>query len=150
MPNRPVHDIARLVTGVAEGMRMSNAATSSHPSLEIVAAALGGVVGSRCPDWLEPATAGPRHRAHAHDVVFGVAVAKLPVDEWQAACRRAAAAHESRATLLPEGSLERLIQQLLVYFWHALAGVLCGLRAGYLSHLSLDFTTPSSLPLVGY
>jgi len=135
---------------MAEGMRSTSSAYSPHRDLEIVAAAVGGVVGSRCPDWLEPATTGPRHRALAHDVVFGVAVARLPVNEWQAACRRVAAAHEVRAMLLPEGSLERLIQQLLVYFWHVLAGALGGLRAGYLSHLALDFATPSSLPLVGY
>lgn len=149
MPNRPVHDIAGLLAGIVEGARQANTAGSPYPEVEVVASAVGGVLGSRCPDWVEPASQGPRHRAVAHDMMFGVAVAKLPVVEWQSACRRAAAEHEVRALRLPAGSLERAIQQMLVYLWHALAGVLGGLRAGYLSHLVLDFGTPACLPLVG-
>ena len=50
---------------------------------------------------------------------------------------------------LAEGSLAWLVQRVLVLFWHVLAGLLGGLRAGYLSHLALDAVTPMSLPFIG-
>lgn len=150
MPNRPVHDIVGSTVGALQGAWSASVTASPYPALETIAAAMGGLAGSRVPDWLEPSTVGPRHRALAHDAATGLLIAKLPVAEWQATCRRLGAAHAARANTLPEDSWPQLLERLFAYIFYALAGCLGGMRAGYLSHLALDFTTPASLPLAGF
>lgn len=148
MPNRPIHDIAGLLAGSWEGARLATQSGSPHPLVEIAGAAVGGVLGSRIPDVVDAPTC-PRHRGIAHGLPAGGFVASLPIKEWQEACRTRAILHEAKLLAQQEGSVGQLIQQLLVWFWHTVAGMLGGLRAGYLSHLALDATTSMSLPLIG-
>ena len=148
MPNRPAHDLAGLLVGGFEGFRLSEQIQSRYRLAEVIGSTVGGVGGSRVPDAFDTPTS-PRHRGLAHGVAAASFVLSLPVEEWQAACRAHAAAHEANAIALAEGSLNWLVQRALVLFWHFLAGLLGGLRAGYFSHLALDAMTPMSLPLIG-
>jgi hypothetical protein len=135
-----------LILGGLDGARLAD--SSPYDGTEIFAAAIGGVLGSRIPDAVDPPH-GPRHRAAAHDVMIGVAVAGLPIAEWQAACRAQATQHAAHASAHPADSWERWFQELLAWLWHVVAGLLTGLRAGFLSHLILDAFTTLSVPVMG-
>lgn len=124
--DRKIHDIGGLVVGV-DAVALTY--PSAHPA-EYLGATLGGVVGSRLPDWIEPAS-WPGHRAIGHSWaalgIVAVGANKL-VERGQARCRAAAWEWERRA-LEAEG-LARLGYQLLTWLAHALAGFLRGLQAG--------------------
>lgn len=148
MPNRPVHDVIGGISGGVDSLRLAAASTTPYPSTEVIAGIVGGVLGSRFPDIVDPPTS-PNHRGAAHSILAGAAALSVPISEWQGACRRLAAEHEHRMLAKQEGSFDRFVQQIAVWFWHFLAGLIAGIRAGYVSHLALDATTSAALPLIG-
>jgi hypothetical protein len=104
---------------------------------------------SRWPDRIEPASRGPRHRSYAHGVGAGALIASLPIGEWQVGLRAKGAEYDALAAGLPENAAMRAVWRILAWCCYALAGLIAGMQAGYLSHLVADALTPASLPILG-
>jgi hypothetical protein len=135
MSCRREHDRAGLLVGaLAGGFAMYRANGSILQVL--IAAAVGacvGVVGSRAPDWIEPATHG-WHRRFFHSWAW-IRYAGMPAISLLAIwCGRA----RRRRLPLVTGLLEAVA-----------IGASAGFVGGYASHLALDWRTPRSLPMVG-
>lgn len=149
MPNGPTHDLIGGGTGaIVAGWRATHAA-SPRPVLEAAAGAAGGAYSSRWPDAFDPSANGPHHRGPAHSVSVGALVASLPVGEWQSALRAKAVEYDALANAEADDWILQAWYRFLSWCCYALAGLLAGLQAGYVSHLIADATTPFSLPLVG-
>lgn len=135
--NRAAHVNAGVICGLSAAVALANRDDQADVFLEGIGGILGGWLGGRLPDMLEPATS-PDHRATFHSLTVGgggnaLAIPRLM--DLQADVR--ARARECAA----EGE-----------DWHALAlnilaGVVVAVPAGYVSHLLLDSTTPKSLPI---
>lgn len=147
MPGRVVHTWAgvgvALVAGSSDGSRLEGAdALFFNAGL-----GLGGAIGGRLPDLLEPATS-VFHRQFFHGVIPAIALWRL-----SSGARNGAAssllewAHRADPGVWGfVGSGENAIPRWLRFLT---AGFVKGLPAGYASHLVLDALTPMSLPLVG-
>jgi len=148
MPDRATH----VRVGAASGLVVAGYGARHAPGDELLAEMLGGliggVIGGALPDVLEPSTS-PNHRQLAHSVVAGGAMTLARVTEWQASCRSRADASAARARTFPIGHAKRSHAEFEALAWRALAGILVGLVAGYLSHLVLDSGTARGLPFVG-
>ena len=113
---------------------------------EIVGRLVGGVVGGRLPDVIDPPT-HPGHRGVGHAIVPAVAAMILVVrmiPDLQTVLRTRAADLRRRADLAP--AEERWPLQLQALVTEFVLGAIVGLPAGYASHLALDATTPAGLP----
>lgn len=74
-------------------------------------------------------------------------ILKKNLPGWQAALRTQAdrfAVMRTQTTSAPQ----QLFLWLAEYFCRFLAGLIAGVLAGYASHLTLDFFTPMSLPVL--
>jgi hypothetical protein len=67
--------------------------------------------------------------------------------EWQAALRRHADGFAALRTQTESPLLQALFW-IAEYFCRFVAGLAAGVLAGYASHLTLDFFTPASLPVI--
>jgi hypothetical protein len=146
MPRRPTHITAGCISGLAAGILTSKKLPTDHQLLHVVCATIGGTIGGLAPDSLEPALS-PHHRSLFHSLAVGSAAGSGLIANWQARCHEAAAACVSRAEQAPLGSAQRSEEEAKALLWRAVAGLLVGFLAGYLSHLALDAGTSSSLPL---
>lgn len=113
----------RLVAGAAVCVYLADKENSAGtPTLKPVLGGTAAAFFTNLPDILEPATS-PNHRAFFHSLAFaallGAGLYKL--NQWE-----------------PETDAEK--------FWRVV-GMLAG--SAYLIHLTLDFTTSRSLPLIG-
>lgn len=122
--------------------------STGHALIEIVGGAIGGNLGARMPDVIDPPTS-PRHRSIGHGVVpVGAAgsAALSSLANMQAELRAEADRHAElfRATT---SAAEQLWHFLLELLCRLGAGALPGFVAGYASHVALDFSTPAGLPL---
>ena len=117
--------------------------------LEAAGGALGGYLGGKLPDILEPATSS-WHRSTAHSfsaaAMVGTGLAK--VDIFQNYCRQRADHFATVRAAMPEGGIGGLLHLLAEAFWRLCAGFAAGLAAGYLSHLALDALTPRCIPII--
>ena len=148
MPNRRTHIEAGAIAGSVAAVAMAKGQPASMVLAEITGGLLGGALGGMMPDLLEPATS-PHHRKLAHSVVTAGALTLAKVTEWQAACRRQAAAQEQAALQFLPGSRPRSDAELASIRWSFLAGFIAGFLAGYVSHLALDAVTTRGLPFIG-
>jgi len=151
MPNRSTHVLVGGCGGALAATVRARHQQLTPKFLEILGGAVGGCVGARLPDLLEPARL-PRHRKFVHSFGAGVGAVKLTFDlleGWETYWRRVAAeAREQR----PDPSLttlERVVLFLKEALACILAGLLIGLAVGYLSHLLLDAFSPAGLPILG-
>lgn len=135
------------------GAGFSGYLANKQPGADVVSEIIGGYFGGRfggaLPDIIDPPTS-PRHRAMGHGVVSVGYVTKWVLGrlgEIQEACRKKACELESRAATILDG-VERTLLILAAWFLRFLSGAAAGVIAGYLSHISLDFFTPASLPLI--
>lgn len=120
MPNRREHELAGLWFGLLVNVIDQTLVRQEKEFsfLEAGAAGLGGLLGGRLPDQIEPAQLyGPNHRRGAHSVTTGVGMAMVSA--------------KSR-------KLENRVMR----------GFVQGGTAGYLSHLALDSQTPKGLPWI--
>jgi len=138
---------AGTAAGTAAGLLSAERVLPQLRAIYVVSAGFGGRVGGGLPDILEPALT-PRHRDALHSVAAGVAAGATMVAGWRERLLNAATEADARAAAAPEGSWERLSEQVKSILWAALAGLLVGLAAGYLSHLALDAFTASSIPFI--
>lgn len=136
--NRTAHVNAGVACGAVTSIALACDDDRADVFLEMLGGAIGGWLGGRLPDLLEPAT-NPDHRAIFHSLTVGgggnaLAFSKLP--QLQADLRERA--RQCTAAGDDWGALGLNI----------LAGLIAGLAAGYVSHLVLDSTTPKSLPIL--
>ena len=150
MPRRAEHSAAGILLGGTFAAIRSDSPESNRPFLEILGGGLGGHVGGRLPDLIEPAC-HPGHRAMAHALVpvggLGALVGKK-LEDAQGYCRLKAREAASVASSTDE-PIVRLLWLGFQLFWDLAAGFVAGLVAGYGSHLLLDGFTPAGLPLLG-
>ncbi len=118
--------------------------------LEVVGGFVGGHIGGRLPDVIEPAS-WPGHRELAHSALAGGAVVYSVYEflgrseNW---CRCQAELYNQQRTTAGTNVFKDILFTLLEIILRLAAGFLSGLGAGYLSHLVLDGTTPSGLPVL--
>jgi len=107
---------------------------------------MGGIVGGRLPDIVEPATS-PRHRSTAHSWLVLFIVAAVSLEAARRQCREQARSCEQRLSSLWLSPEQRVLFALLSVLWRISSGFCTGVQVGYVSHLVLDGCTPSGLPI---
>ena len=150
MANREKHSIYGGASGVAVATYGARDQDLDNFLAELIGGGIGGVLGSRVPDVLEPAFHDPRHRSIAHSYTFAaywLEVVYQNASSWQQYCRLEAERH-GRIRLSSNDGWSRFWHSLMSFVWHFLSGFAVGVVAGYLSHLVLDAGTPRSIPLL--
>lgn len=146
--NRRTYRQAGVAAGALTAFIRSNPADDLWKRLaEAIGGALGGNIGARIPDWIEPAM----HSHHRSTIRFGVKVAStslISVPRWEAECRTRADYFAARMRQPHIVGLEWLKCLLAQAFWRVSAGCLGGAFAGFGSRLALDSTTTRGLPLL--
>jgi hypothetical protein len=148
MPNRDVHGPVGAVSG---------GACALHELWAVAVAcgrgdsrgAVGGFAGGVLPDEIDTPE-HPRHRAEAHSMALTGTIGwilKENLPEWQSALR-AQAEQFAMMRAQSESPLLQILFWLAEYFCRFLTGLIAGVLAGYASHLTLDFFTPMSLPVL--
>ena len=74
MPNRDAHAVVGTCAGVGLAAYRGQKQESVNRLLEAIGGGIGGYIGSRLPDIIEPAL-WPGHRQFAHSVTAGSSVA---------------------------------------------------------------------------
>lgn len=149
MPNHDVHWRVGAASGGGYALYLGYGQPPWHVMAETAGGAFGGFVGGVLPDRIDTPD-NPWHRAEAHSMaITGVAgrVVSLHLPEWQATLRLRAdelAARRAQSAL----PIEQLFLWVAEYVCRVLAGFIAGVLAGYASHVTLDFFTPMSLPLI--
>lgn len=150
MPNGPTH--TAIGAGLSAIVATANCGDlpDSGQVIDSLAATIGGGIGGRLPDILEPAVHS-HHRGVCHSVAIGTAVVALAgyVCRTAGAQLRATAA-EHRANRMPVAPndprhMSLWLQEHAIY---ALLGFGLGLPVGYASHIAADMTTPRGVPFV--
>lgn len=150
MANGPTHILVGVIAGTGAAVFKSKGQETPCRFLEAAGGALGGYLGGKLPDILEPATSSwHRSTAHSFSAAAVVATGLAKVDIFQNYCRRRADSIAAvRATMPEDGGLGVLLQLLAEAFWRLCAGFAAGLAAGYLSHLALDALSPRCIPII--
>lgn len=136
MPNRDVHvkvgmGAAVVATTTAAGV-LNEELSLGEIFMRTMGALVGGYIGARVPDIIDPSTNGPRHRSIGHAVVPNGAAYVLLHNSF----------FNYRNKLVEnENSNDALMNQFII-------GGMDGLFVGHASHLILDSQTPFSLPLI--
>lgn len=150
MPNRKVHVATSTFAGAFFASNQAAQQPAVHQLIESIGGIIGGWVGGRLPDLIEPPTS-PNHRGSAHSfaVVGGlIKVGNDSLGTWQERLREKADELAVQRAGLPADSLSRPLYALAEVLCRLLAGLLAGLTAGYVTHLMLDAGTPRSLRIV--
>lgn len=149
MANGPVHRAVGIASGGGLAWHRARSQPAPHVVAETVGGVVGGLVGARLPDLIDPPI-HPRHRGIGHGIVpvaLGASLAFLRLDGWQESLRSEA----DRRAQLRRGSssvLGSALHWLVEIFCRFASGALAGFVGGYLSHVALDGFTPAGLPLV--
>ena len=150
MPNRQTHVRVGILAGCGFAAYRSCEQDLPNMLLETIGGGVGGYVGSRLPDVVEPAS-WPGHRQLAHSAITGGAVA-FSIYEllagWENLCRSKAELYSQQKGTEGTNVLKNILFTLLEIILRVVAGFLSGLGAGYLSHLALDGTTRSGIPFL--
>jgi len=149
MANRRAHTIAGAAAGGTSAFVLARDQEPLHLPAETLGGALGGGVGGRLPDLIEPAYY-PGHRSVAHALVPFGAVGAAVVPRLRAGQQRARQrAEQWRARrIVSTNTIEQLLLWLAEIACRLASGAMAGIAAGYASHLALDATTPMGLPLL--
>jgi hypothetical protein len=147
VPNGKAHAVFGTASGGVAAFCLALRDENGSPVVESVGGALGGYVGGRLPDWLEPSLGNPRHRSHCHSwAALGLdagAAAKW-LQKVQSDLRNRAHQHKERCTEVddwPEAAWHWVLHALLMLA----SGLVAGLAAGVASHLVLDAGTKAGL-----
>lgn len=147
MPNKKTHVTVGTIVGGGHAAYKAWGQEPYQIFLEALGGALGGYVGGRVPDIIDPPTS-PRHRSIGHGVIPNGIVSAIcykNLGNWQNSLRSRAADYQSKREQA-EGLVDQIKYGLLEALCYILSGFLAGLGAGHTSHLLLDLTTPSRLP----
>lgn len=143
MPRAKTHNRLGVLAGASLATHCARGLPSGRIFEEAFGGAIGGLVGSRLPDGIEPATS-PNHRGSAHSVAAASCLLHAigsPLANVQQAIRENAARYRAQ-----HGDI--IATRLWETLCHVVAGILPGLLGGYLSHLAADLTTTRGLPLL--
>ena len=147
--NGRAHRLAGGLAGGGTAVATRRGQSDLEIVVEVIAGMAGGIVGSKIPDWAEPAI-NSWHRGPVHSLTAATlgGTAALPqlqaLDDW----RDRRLLELRRAQGLARTQEEANACLIEIVFWLAVAAFLKGLLAGYLSHLALDATTPRGIPLL--
>jgi len=133
MANREAH----VAVGIAAAIFTEILVSKGSPNVgaRLFGAILGGYIGARAPDIIDPPSNGPNHRGIGHGVV-PVSVAFAAASNDFAHARRWL---ETRAAGSPP------LEQFL---FASAVGIMGGFAVSYASHLALDAVTPRGLPVI--
>jgi hypothetical protein len=150
MSNRATHVLVAVPSGAAlAGYRARRQRRRSHRLVETAGGAVGGYLGGRLPDLIDPPTC-PNHRGIGHSFlsisVAGTIIYKS-LSDWQDWFRQRADEAKQRADNATD-QVSRGFFLVAEFVLRFIAGLIAGVIGGYASHLALDFMTPCSLPLV--
>ena len=151
MSDRETHLRFGIVTGLGLSAYRARDQQPLHMLCETLGGAVGGYLGGRLPDLVEPAT-WPGHRQFAHSVTAGtgaiLGINKV-LQQWETRWRSKAADCLLKKEQCINNGNEVSLYTFKELALHFMAGFLSGMVAGYLSHLVLDENTPKSLPFFG-
>ncbi len=150
MPNRQTHVTMGTLAGGALAAYRAREQKSLNILLEVIGGCIGGHIGGRLPDVIEPAS-WPGHRQLAHSVIAGGAVGFSVYEllgKWEKLCRSNAEIYSQQKTNESVSAFNNIFDTLIEILLRVVAGFLSGLGAGYLSHLTLDTSTPNGLPFL--
>lgn len=149
MPDLRTHLQVSVPTGAVSALWCSNGQDPICRILETAGGAFGGALGGLLPDCVDLPTSS-YHRSGAHGIVpalvVGNAAVQLigPVQGW---LRERAQSH-AEVRVAASSLWEQIWHLICEAVLRLLAGAVAGFPSGYVSHLTLDFFTPRSLPLV--
>ena len=136
MPNRDVHVKvgvgSAICATVATAIVLDEKLTFEEMLLRVLGASIGGYMGARVPDIIDPSSRGPNHRSIGHGVVSNGTLYAFSKDKFLDTRKKLSNETEQR---------KRLFNQFIV-------GAMEGFVTGHASHLVLDSRTPKGLPLV--
>ena len=148
MPNRGVHSAAGIGAALAGGLMLApKDMTPDDRFVFGLGLTLGGWVGSRMPDVIDPPLS-PSHRSYAHGLLTAGGLVAGEWMIWVNHCRSKAAALRAEADaclVLAEAQKRRTQAGYCVFA----AGAVLGFGLGYGSHLILDAFTTKGLPPIG-
>ncbi|MCC7169903.1 MAG: hypothetical protein IT459_05615 [Planctomycetes bacterium] len=148
MPCRDQHEPVGVVAGGLSAAFLADRANGS-PFVEGIGGALGGWLGARLPDIVDPPLS-PRHRSVGHGVVPTLAALRIlagQIPRWQASLRQKAD-ELTAAQLANAGAGQLPWNRLLAFCCLLLSGAVVGLVVGYATHLYMDAMTASGLPFI--
>jgi hypothetical protein len=150
MPNKQTHVTIGTLAGGGLAAYRAREQEPLNMLLEAIGGGIGGYIGGRLPDVIEPAS-WPSHRQLAHSAVTGIGIGvggyKL-LEHWEEWCRSAAERYRREKEQRTLSSIEEFFYILIDVVLHIAAGAMNGLVAGYLSHLTLDMSTKKGIPLL--
>jgi membrane-bound metal-dependent hydrolase YbcI (DUF457 family) len=149
MADGKTHEIAGVVAGGSWALYQARDQEFIGLLFEGIGGAIGGYVGGKLPDLLEPAIHS-YHRDFCHSLTTGVALSAGTIsamEKWAKFCRDNAEDCRIRRTESVDGC-SGFIYGFGEVVWRMLAGLLVGLVGGYISHLVFDAVTPRSIPLI--
>ena len=150
MPNKNAHIAFGVFAGTVYSLIISMEQKPEHRFIEMIGAAIGGLLGCRFPDIAEPAY-HPRHRKFAHSIAAGtmsVVSIKGISEAWVAYFRSAADKLAQNRSFDCISESDRNLSIALEILYRLAAGFVPGFIAGYISHLILDAGSPRSLPII--
>jgi len=146
--NGKAHTAIGVGAGIAAGYALALRSNRQPTLPEMFGWAVGGILGAKVPDLLEPAYC-PAHRKFCHSgcalLLNLLALQSETLESWIQSLHEKAGEQRMRSLSEPENALFYSISAILYEF---VAGALPGLIAGYASHLIADSTTPCGIPLV--
>lgn len=150
MPNKNTHVVVGAAAGAAFSLFVSKGQKDENRLLELIGGCIGGGLGGRSADLMEPAS-HPGHRQFAHSAVAGTisavnapAIASGLAEFFRDMADNVADYRKQHCTADFDKNLNVIVEITL----RILAGVGPGIIAGYISHLALDAMTKKSLPLL--
>ncbi len=151
MPSRQMHVTVGTVAGFGVAAYKAHSQKEAEILLEAIGGGIGGYIGSRIPDVIEPAS-WPGHRRFAHSATAAISIMALgsklltQLEQW--CCSEIARCQHEReqSEFLVAGNFYFTLMESFLRF---VTGILRGVQVGYLSHLVLDAGTPAGLPIWG-
>lgn len=148
--NGKYHQSVGFVGGGITAWYLASGQSAADRLIETIGGAVAGVAGAKAPDWIDPPTS-PRHRSLGHGLIPIGTLASWAISNlrgWQESLRSEAIALQAELRAESCG-LRRVLLQLGILGCLLAAGAIGGFILGYLSHVVLDATTPTSIPWIG-
>lgn len=149
--NGAVHSAAGLAAGIGGVFYFGHREDRVVGLPEVIGGAMGGVVGGRLPDQIEPATSS-YHRKFAHSAVL-TGAGTYAAHEYLRDLREnlsAKALEYERLALESSDWLEQILYTAACWLAQLASGFVTGVVAGYASHILLDSFTPRGVPIFGF
>jgi len=146
--NRKGHTIAGAISGT--GVYCADRLVRQKPirPSQLIGAGVGGAIGGRIPDLLEPAKHS-YHRSFFHGGSCATLIGTLGLKARDLSDKLDDMAQEiTLKRCLSNNTLEKILLWIVAIVLAFLSGVIIGLFGGYLSHIVLDASTARSVPLI--